>query len=621
VNLAKLRTLKLLKETLSLVAPPEPITITEWADEHRVLSAEDSAEKGPWRTDRVPYMRVPMDSMTDPEIDTIVMMAGSQLGKTAFQLNVIGYHTGHDPSPIMMVQPDIGVARDFSNDRLGPMYRDSPQLSMLFGKSKTRNGRDTILYKSFKGGRINIAGSNAPASLASKPIRILLADEIDRFAKSAGTEGSPLDLAIKRTTTFHNRKMIFVSTPTVKGHSEIEKLYEDSTQERLYFMCPSCDELQTLQWSQIKYKYDEETSQCTEVHHVCKECGAMHEEHEWKRDYANRTQWIAGKQHATTRGFHLSALAATINYTWEMAVKEWVSANKKGKQAIKVFVNTVLAETWEEAGQKLEHEILLNRREMYQARVPEGVRYITAAVDTQDTRFEIDVVGWGKGYSSWRIQRHIIVGDLNQQQPWQELDEFLSRTWKDSEGRSFRPVRTLIDSGGHFTLKVYKFCKPRQGRNIYALKGEERGDGQETPLLNGISTNNIVKATVIRVGVSEGKAMVFSSLSLEPGKPGSYRFPLPHPDKPDPFVYDEEYFLQLTAEQLVTRYKEGMPYTAWVRTRARNEALDLAVYNRAAIEMINPNFDSPLPPVGNKVARASVAPVPKKKKRSVSSSI
>lgn len=612
---SKRRTINVLKQALRLVAPPEPLKVWEWADQHRVLSPEDSAEPGPWRTDRVPYMREVMEAASDPEVESVVVMAGSQLGKTAIQLNVIGYYTGHDPSPIMMIQPDLMVGRDFSNDRLAPLYRDSPQLAKLFGKGKTRDSRNTIYYKSFTGGRINIAGSNSPASLASKPIRVLLADEIDRFAVSAGKEGDPLSLAIKRTTTFHNKKMVFVSTPTVKGKSKIEKLYEDSTQEKLHFMCPSCDHLQTLVWGRIKYEYDEETSQCIEVTHACEKCGAMHEEHEWKRDYENRTKWIAGKKHATTRGFRLSALAATINYTWKMAVKEWVQANNEGKQAIKVFINTVLAETWEEEGQKLEHEILLNRREMYQARVPEGVRYITAAVDTQDTRFEIDVVGWGKGYSSWRIQRHVIVGDLNQPQPWQELDEFLSRTWKDAAGRSFRPVRTLVDSGGHFTLKVYKFCKPRQGKNIYALKGEEKGDGQETPLLNGISTNNVPKATVVRVGVSEGKSIVFSSLSLEPGKPGSCRFPLPHPDDPDPFVYDEEYFQQLTAEQLVTRYKEGKPYSAWVQTRARNEALDLAVYNRAAIEMINPNFDLPLPPPPGSEESVKRSPAPKKKRK------
>lgn len=613
MNTQRKQTFALLRRAIQLVKPPEPLSIAEWADQHRVLSPEDSSETGPWRTSRSPFQKEPMEAISDPEIEAVVMMWGAQLGKTAVQLNTIGYHTGHDPAPIMVVQPDLVVAKDFSKDRLAPMYRDSPQLSKLITKDKSRDTSNTILYKSFPGGRINIAGANSPASLASKPIRVVIADEIDRFPVSAGKEGDPVSLATARTETFYNKKLVFVSTPTIKGSSRIEKLYEDSTMEEWCVPCPSCETYQPFKWGQIVFKYDEETSSCTKVEMVCKSCGALHPEHEWKQDYAERGKWIARKKHATTRGFHLNSLAGTINVTWKKIVNDFVKAKRGGSQLLKTFINTKLAEPWEEEGQKVEHEMLLNRREMYQARVPAGVRYLTAAVDTQDTRFEIDVIGWGKGYSSWRIQRHVIVGDLNQQQPWQELDEFLSRTWKDAEGRSFRPVRILIDSGGHFTLKVYKFCKPRQGRNIYALKGEEKGDGTETPLLNGISTNNVVGATVVRVGVSEGKASVFAALSLEPGKPGSCRFPLPHPDNPDPFVYDEEYFQQLTAEQLVTRYEKGLPYTVWVKTRARNEALDLAVYNRAAIEMINPNFDLPLPDPGSAAGGSKRVKRPKKK--------
>ncbi|MEK3770127.1 phage terminase large subunit family protein [Paenibacillus sp. FSL R5-0887] len=619
MNAQRKQTFTLLRQAIQLVKPPEPLSIAEWADQHRILSPEDSSEKGPWRTSRSPFQKEPMEAISDPEVESVVMMWGAQLGKTAVQLNTIGYYTGHDPAPIMVVQPDLVVARDFSKDRLAPMYRDSPQLAKLITKDKSRDTSNTILYKSYPGGRVNIAGANSPASLASKPIRVVIADEIDRFPVSAGKEGDPVSLATARTDTFYNKKLVFVSTPTIKGMSRIEKLYEDSTKEEWCVPCPSCEEYQPFKWGQIKFEYDEETSDCIKVEMACKHCGSLHQEHEWKHDYTERGKWIAGKKHATTRGFHLNSLAGTINVTWKKLVNDWMKAQRGGSQLLKTFINTKLAETWEEKGQKVEHEVLLNRREMYQARVPTGVRYLTAAVDTQDTRFEIDVMGWGKGYSSWRVQRHIIVGDLNQQQPWDELDEFLGRSWKDAEGRTFRPVRSLIDSGGHHTLKVYKFCKPRQGRNIYALKGEEKGDGTETPLLNGISTNNVVKATVIRVGVSEGKATVFASLKLEPGKPGSCRFPLPHPDNPDPFVYDEEFFKQLTAEQMVTRYKEGLPYTVWVKTRARNEALDLAVYNRAAIEMINPNFDLPLPdPVS---ARAAPIKAKKPKKKNVASSI
>lgn len=612
----------MLKQTVRLVAPPAPISIAEWADEHRVLSPEDSAEPGPWKTSRSPFQKIPMEAITDRNVETVVLMWGSQLGKTAIQLNVIGYYTGHDPAPIMMIQPDLQVARDFSNDRLSPMYRDSPQLSKLVTKDKSRDSRNTILYKTYPGGRINIAGSNSPASLASKPIRILIADEVDRFAKSAGKEGDPISLVEARTKTFYNRKMVYVSTPTIKGASRIEELFEDSTQERLHFPCPSCDHLQTLEWSQIKFEYDKEKKECTKVDHFCKECGALHSEHEWKRDYANRAVWIAGKEHSKVRGFHLNSLAATINYTWKMVVEDFKKAERGGALKLRTFFNTVMAESWEEEGEKLEHEVLMNRREMYHARVPDGVKILTAAVDTQDNRFEIDVIGWGKDYESWRIQYHVVFGDPNLPQIWADLDEFLTRNWTDKDGRQFRIRRVLMDSGGHFTREVYKFCKPRQKRGLYALKGEDSGDGTHTPLLNGSTDNNVHRATVIRLGVAEGKAKVFASLSIEPGKPGYCHFPLPDPYKTDPFAYDEEYFLGLTAEQLVTRYKEGLPYTVWKKTRTRNEPLDLAVYNRAAIEMLNPNFDAiELPPPGGGVVGTASPAKKRKKKQNVASSI
>ncbi|WP_339200464.1 phage terminase large subunit family protein [Paenibacillus sp. FSL P2-0322] len=620
MNAQRRQTFKVLQQAVRLVTPPEPISIADWADEHRILSPEDSAEKGPWKTSRSPFQKVPMEAISDKNVESVVMMWGAQLGKTAVQLNTIGYFTGHDPAPIMVVQPDLTVAKDFSNDRLTPMYRDSPQLSKLITKDKSRDSRNTILYKSYPGGRINIAGANSPASLASKPIRVVIADEIDRFPVSAGKEGDPVSLVTARTETFYNKKLVFVSTPTIKGASRIETLYNDSTMEEWCVPCPSCEAYQPFKWQQIKFKYDEETSSCTSVHHVCKECGAMHEEHEWKRDYANRGKWVARKQHPTTRGFHLNSLAGTINITWKKIVNDFKKAHRGGPQLLKTFFNTKMAETWEEEGEKVEHELLLNRREMYMHRVPEGVKFLTAAVDTQDNRFEIDVIGWGKDYSSWRIQYHRVYGDLKLQDVWDDLDEFLSRTWQDAAGRKFRIRRTLMDSGGHFTREVYKWCKPRASRGIYAIKGEDSGDGTHTPLLNGTTDNNVHRATVIRLGVAEGKAKVFSSLTIEPGKPGSCRFPLPNPDNPDPFVYDEEYFKQLTAEQLVTRYKNGIPYTVWVQTRARNEALDLAVYNRAAIEMMNPNFDLPLPEPGS-VVTGPVRPQQRKKKRNVSSSL
>ncbi|TDL50965.1 phage terminase large subunit family protein [Paenibacillus dendritiformis] len=631
MNAQRKRTLELLRDTVHLVAPPAAIGVDEWADEHRILSPEASAEPGPWNTDRTPYAREPMRAIADPSVESVVLKWGSQLGKTDLQLNAIGYFTGHDPSPIMVVQPDLGVARDFSNDRLTPMYRDSPQLSKLVTKDKSRDSRNTILYKSFPGGRINIAGANSPASLASKPIRVVIGDEVDRFPKSAGQEGDPVSLVTARTKTFYNKKLIWVSTPTIKGQSKIEELYEDSTMEELHFPCPSCDELQTLEWERVKFEYDHETRQCTHVEHACKHCGALHSEMEWKKDYAKRAVWIAQKSHATTRGFELSSLYCTINVTWKDVVNEWYKANRGGPEKLKTFVNTMLAQVWEEKGEVLDEDALYNRREMYHADVPEGVKILTAAVDTQDDRFEVEVQGWGAGHENWRIQYHVIYGDLKQKQVWADLDEFLKRTWEDIHGNRFPIAITCMDSGGHFTNEVYRFCKERAAQRLFAIKGEGSGDGTRLPLIIGTSTNNRYRATVVRLGVDEGKSKVMSALSLPPTdeagnkRPGYVHFPLTTPERNR--GYERQYFEGLTAEELRTRYKMGSPYQVWVKTKPRNEPLDLAVYNRAAIEILQPNLDEMQPycsvkvALNNPVASAASAVPPRPRRRGTNSSI
>ncbi|MFC4102922.1 phage terminase large subunit family protein [Paenibacillus xanthanilyticus] len=592
------KTADLFRDIARSVAPPPKLAVWEWADRNRVLSSESSAEPGPWRTSRAPFQREPMSAITDNRYETIVLMWSSQVGKTELELNTVGYFSDHDPAPMMFVQPTLIMAQDFSKDRLAPMYRDSPKLRKIM-RVKSKDSGNTVLRKSFPGGQIVLAGANSPASLASRPIRIVLCDEIDRYPASAGTEGDPVSLVTKRTTTFSNRKRILVSTPTIKGVSRIEKFYEDSTKEEWCLPCPSCDEYQPLKWSQIKYDYDEAKKKTLRADHACRACGALHNEQEWKAGYETKGKWIARQDHSTTRGFHLNELASTF-VTWETIVHNWKEANKAGKEALKTWINTSMAETWEEKGEQLDEDSLLRRREMYHADVPEGVKVLTAAVDTQDNRFEVDVIGWGAGHESWRIQYHIIYGDLNQAQVWADLDEFLQRTWMDGEGRRFRIAITCMDSGGHFTNEVYRFCKERLARRVFAIKGDSPGDGTYLPLIAGTSTNNRYKATVVRLGVDEGKSKVVSALKLpfvdEAGNrvAGCCHFPLSTTDRIR--GYEKQYFEGLTAEEMQTRYKNGVPYSVWVKVKARNEPFDLAVYNRAAIEMLNPNLDAPLPP-------------------------
>jgi phage terminase large subunit GpA-like protein len=565
---------EIVKNTL---APPPDLTVSEWADTYRRLSSESSAEPGQWRTDRAPYQREILDSVTDPELEKIVIMASAQVGKTELILNALGYHIDFDPAPILLMQPTENLAKSFSKERLAPMIRDSPALKNKVSDVKTRDGGNTTLQKSFPGGYIALVGANAPSGLASRPIRVLLADEVDRFPLSAGTEGDPLSLAEKRTNNFYNKKKIFVSTPTIKGVSRIEAEFEGSTQEHWSLPCPSCDEFQPLRWGQIHFDKQDNS---VPVLHACKFCGALHNEYEWKD---KKGKWIPEEPGAPYRGFHLNEFVSPWR-KWRQIVDDFLDAKRKGTETLKVWTNTSLGETWEEEGEQLDENELSNRCERYVGEVPDEVKILTAAVDVQDDRFEIEVVGWGAGKESWGIEYHQIYGDLSQPEIWNELDEYLSRTWAKQNSTKFGIACTCIDSGGHFTSEVYRFTQPRETRRIYAIKGKGSQAGEYIPLINSYSRTKHVKALLVSLGVDEGKAKVMSNLKIKEKGPNYCHFPIDR-------GYNQKYFEGLTAEKLETRYKMGVAYKVWKKIRERNEPLDLRVYNISALEILNPNLE------------------------------
>ena len=208
------KTINLFADIFQTLKPPPKLTIDTWADTYRILSSKTSAEPGRWKTDRVPFQREVMKAISDKKTTKIVMMYGAQLSKTEILLNVFGYYADYDPAPIMYLLPTKDLAEDFSSTRLDDMIQSTPQL-----KNKILNkvdGRDTKLQKEFVGGYITLVGSNSAAELSSRPLRILLADEVDRFKSDVGGEGDPLNLAIERTKTFWNKKIIITSTPTIK---------------------------------------------------------------------------------------------------------------------------------------------------------------------------------------------------------------------------------------------------------------------------------------------------------------------------------------------------------------------------------------------------------------------
>lgn len=599
-------TIELFRQIARVVAPPPELTLSEWADAYRYLSPEASSEPGKWRTDRTPYLRGIMDAISDPRVETVVIMSSAQVGKTEVLLNTIGYHIHYDPSPILLVMPTEQIAQDFSKDRLAPMLRDTPVLRGKVKDARSRDSDNTLLHKKFPGGQITLVGANAPTGLASRSIRILLADEVDRFPASAGTEGDPLSLAEKRTTTFpHNRKKVFVSTPTIKGVSRIEKEFETSTKERWNLPCPSCGEYQPLTWAQIKFEYDEEAEEAISVVHACKFCGALHSEIEWK---SGKGKWIAENPIVRKRGFHLNELASPWK-RWEEIVKDFKDAKKKGTETLKVWVNTSLGETWEEEGEGVEADELLKRRELYDCEVPEEVLVLTAAVDVQDNRLEYEVVGWGLDKESWGIQYGVIMGDPGQEQVWSELDMILDKPYKRKDGIELKIMTTCIDSGGHHTKEVYEYCKKHELKRVWAIKGQ---GGSGVPFVIRPKKRNDAGVWLFSIGVDVGKDTVTSRLKIKEKGPGYCHFPLDAGRG-----YDEAYFNGLTSEHRVIRYKKGKPVIHWEKrtSGARNEPFDLRVYATAAFEILNPPLEMIKKRLEESKGQATVVKSPVRPKR------
>lgn len=571
------KTVRLFKKIATILSPPPVLTVSQWADEYRRLSPEASAEPGRWNTDRAPYQRAIMDAVNDARCEDIIIMSSAQVGKTELILNIIGYYIDYDPSPILALQPTLEMAQTFSKDRLAPMLRDTPALKGKVKDARSRDSGNTILHKTFPGGHITMVGANSAAGLASRPIKVVLMDEVDRYPASAGTEGDPIKLAEKRTTTFWNRKKIKVSTPTIKGRSPIEKEFLTSSMEEWNVPCPCCGKYQPYEWGRIHF---------SDVTMECKFCLEHISERDWK---SNPGKWVAAKENNKKRGFHLNELASPWKH-WEEIIEDFKEADRDRKQGdiekLKTFVNTALGETWEERGEAADDNVLLSRRERYNADLPDGVLLVTAGVDVQDDRFEVEITGWGKGYESWGILYKKIKCNLEQEEAWDKLEKFLDTELYFENGNSLLIAATCIDTGGHFTSEAYKFLKKmeRKQKKIFGIKGM---GGEGIPLINKISTNNVEKVRIFILGVDSGKEILMTRLKTVDEGPGYCHFPI-NADR----GYDETYIKGLTSEQRVVSVKDNRATLKWVKkSGTRNEPLDLRNYSTAAAEILRPDWD------------------------------
>lgn len=578
----------LLRSTYEMFRPPANDTVSQWADKNRWLVSDSSSEPGRWRTERAPYQREIMDAFTQPGVWEIVIKASAQVGKSEVELNMMGRAIDIDPGPILYVQPTKDTAEDYSKRRIAPMIAACPPLARKIFRPSSRDSGNTVTMKSFPGGSLAIIGANSPSDLASKPVRYIFLDEIDRFPDSAGTEGNPIELAERRTETFrHNRKIVKCSTPTIKGKSKIEKAYMRGTQEQWHTECPHCQHFSFIRFEDVIFDKEEYEDENGEQQYIvrnarwrCPICKRETGETQAKRLSA---KWVAKNPKAIANGirsFQLNAFMSPWS-DWKDIALSFLKA-KDDPTLLQVFNNTMLGESWELRDHSGKPEKLLARREEYSSEVPEGVLVLTMGVDTQDNRLEYEVVGWDKEEQSWGIARGVIPGRADGTIVWAEIDELLDREWLMGNGMSMRVLATFIDSGGHFTDSVYKECARRAARRVFAIKGEP---GEGKPYVHQMKNAKLPKGAVgFMIAVDAGKEAIFYAAELtEPG-PRYMHFPLNRAG------YDIEYFRGLLSEKQIFKTSRGQTTIVWEKTYERNEPLDCRNYARAAYKFFNWNF-------------------------------
>ncbi|WP_332657436.1 phage terminase large subunit family protein [Brevundimonas sp.] len=607
----------------------------EWADEFRYLAPESGSSSGKWKTSTVEIARGPMLAVTEPGVEVETCMVSTQLLKTALLENIFGYHAHLDPCPILLVQPKEDAAEAFSKERIAPMVRVTPVLKALVGHRHTRKSEDTLLYKAYPGGFLALVGAGSPDNLARRPIRLTLYDEVDKYPVTK--EGDPLALGDERQATFSNPLSVRVCSPTLAGESRIETSYLDGDQRRASVECPHCDHRQFLEWRHVQWeKVEAEGFEKVHRHETaqifCEACGTGWSEGERLRSlqtirwhqtrpficcgerqipleaYAALTQataekpvdqiwdWWQGPRWAVYRAKcrccgdwavsnqHASFQAGKLFSPWsrkdspKRIAKKFLDALGDDEK-LQVWTNTQMGLPFKRhAGKEVAAEVLAARRENWkEGHVADGVAVLTAGIDTQDDRVEIEVVGWGRDEESWSVEYKIIAGAFDDPVTKAKVDAYLLTVFKTSAGREMRIAAACQDSGGHHTDAVYQFSKERLGRQVWAIKGASDQAGKRSPVWPSIKPTKKKRDRFkpFIIGTQTGKDVVSTRLQITSPGPGYMHYPADR---------DFDWFMQITAERLVAKVEGGQRFFVWQPIAGRaNEGLDCRVYAYAAL--------------------------------------
>lgn len=577
---------------------PMPMSAVEWADENFYLSAESSYVEGRWET--LPFQVAVLNAMGNDEIREVNLMKSARVGYSQMLKAAMAYMLEHKNRNQILFQPTDEAAQSFMKAHIETMIRDVPVVKALAPWYEKKHRDNTMMRKRFSTKRqIFCLGGTAAKNYREKSVDTVIYDELAAFPPDVEKEGSPTFLGDRRLEGSVFRKSIRGSTPKNKGECQIERAFIESGMTlRFEIPCPHCGSYQALKWggNEAEFGFKWVDQDASSVRYLCEDCGVLGSYSEWMPKQ-QLGEWVDREVGIKTKNglewfdlegdlidapesvsFHIWTAYSPFT-EWKRIVSDFFKA-KEDVGKLKTFVNTVLGETWEDASEKIEHDLLYRRRENYLAEVPFGALCLTCAVDVQDDRLEAEVKGWGFGDENFGIEFRLFHGDPARPEIWNELDLFLQKTFKHESGAILKIACTVIDSGGHFTQQVYQFVKPREGRRIFAIKGV---GGAGRPIISRPSTANKGKIKLFSVGTDTVKELVHAQLNILEVGAGYCHFPI----SPE---YDEEFFKQLTAEERRKTYRKGFASFEWVKVRKRNEAFDLACYNTAAKFLLNPNY-------------------------------
>jgi phage terminase large subunit GpA-like protein len=566
-------------------------TISSWAEQYRYVSAQRSARPGKWSNDVFPFLRGIMDSVTEPDVRKVVLMKSSQVGGTEALLNILCYYIHQDPSLMMYVAEIEDKAKAWKQEAFDPTIAESPEIRRCMMDLAHGSSDNNQKIVRFRGGQLTIGWASSPAQLSSRPARIVCFDEVDAF--EATKEGDAVKLAEARTKTFQeSRKVILNSSPRDKENSIIEREYLAGDQREFYVPCPECGFYQTLKWSNVRW---DEPDTASEAYYICgiidadskliDGCG-MVIEHDEKTEMLERGIWRAGSGFKGTASFRINELYSPMTTWGDMAV-DFLEA-KKHPDTLRVWTNTRMGETFAVDGEKIEYGNLTLQREVYETEVPQGVEFLTAGVDVQGDRLEMEVRGWGRDLENWLIDYNVIEGSPSMPAVWDDLTDYLTKDWLGIDGREYRISAACIDSGGHHTDEVYDFTHRHKGRRWFAIKGASAAGNAAVRRSTVTGRAKRVKRTIFIVGTDTLKDQIFGFLqNTEPG-PGYCHFP-------ESDVCGDSYLKMLCSERKVSRFRMGKQTFVYekVTANARNEALDCFVYSSAAREIIFPRSKQP----------------------------